>query len=324
MNKTLTARTFKRKYQILKHLESHVVPEGLDVAHGWRRRCNKKAWACGFCVAYFAKPNDRFHHIATQHFERGEGMDKWDTSKVILGLLQQSRVHRAWKEFLQSQFPRGDVPELRWDTTPNGSLITMLELGLLTTEDPKPLAVAAFLQSDYYQDQLLNGSVTNPALPVEGGYHIDQKVPGMAQDVSRLSDDIHESQQCLPTRCEPSSPPPFEAQSFLPLDSPPWPDPILFPTNGLSDSEMHDPTSPPRYKHFPAPEPERPPIITPSSTDRNPRPSANYGTTFDSPPKMKRPTARKPNPAERPSSPMEIDSDLELLTRALLHGDPDP
>lgn len=37
LEKALTARTYNRKYQLEKHLESHGVPKGSTVAKGWRR-----------------------------------------------------------------------------------------------------------------------------------------------------------------------------------------------------------------------------------------------------------------------------------------------
>lgn len=35
-----------------------------------------KRGRCGFCVAYFAKAKERFYHIASQQYERGEDISK--------------------------------------------------------------------------------------------------------------------------------------------------------------------------------------------------------------------------------------------------------
>ena len=313
MDKCLTARTYKRKYQIVKHLENHMVPKGSDVASKWRRRCNKKAWACGLCVAYFAKATDRFHHIATQHYERGEGIDKWDTSKVILGLLQQSRLHRAWTEFLQFQFPDGKIPDFRWDNNPNGSLITMLELGLLATEDPRPLAMDAFLQSDYSQEcyQSRPVSVAPPAISQCSGE--EKQTFETEQDSYRPSNNIHKSEPSLL----------FEDQSFSQLGNPLWPDQMLFDSNDAPDCEMHNTNSSLTYTN-----PHNGDLTgvelpdLPASHDdtgqhqiqdisplNNRNPSLSPQTNFL--------ISKFSN--DRVMSSMEIDPDLESLTRALLH-----
>ncbi|MCJ1463518.1 hypothetical protein MMC07_002126 [Pseudocyphellaria aurata] len=171
LNRAVTARTYTRLYQLQKHLETHKVPKGSSCAGRWRRGCSKQAWACGFCVAYFASAKERFHHIATEHYERGEDISKWDPSKVVLGLLQQPKVHKAWTERLKLQFSAGQI-DLRWDKTPSRSLITMLELGVRGAEDGTDLATAAFIQSDYYQ-RLLDGRLTaiNPIQGAERGMH---------------------------------------------------------------------------------------------------------------------------------------------------------
>ena len=180
LQKALTARTYTRKYQLEKHLEMHQVPKGSTMASQWRRGCNKQAWACGFCVAHFSKATKRFQHIASMHYERGEDISTWDPSKVILGLLQQPRVRKPWTERLALQFPKGKV-ELRWDTTPSRSLITMLELGLRGTEDGEALAMAAFIQSDYYQGRSESRSTT----VIEGVHRETETKGGMMQDLSR-------------------------------------------------------------------------------------------------------------------------------------------
>lgn len=168
LNRAVTARTYTRLYQLQKHLETHKVPKGSSCASRWRRDCSKQAWACGFCVAYFASARERFYHIATEHYERGEDISKWDPSKVVLGLLQQPRVHKAWTERLKLQFSAGEI-DLRWDRTPSRSLITMLELGVRGAEDGTDLATAAFIQSDYYQSLIDSRYTINPLQGTERG-----------------------------------------------------------------------------------------------------------------------------------------------------------
>lgn len=191
LSRALTARTYTRLYQLQKHLETHNVSKDLPVASRWRRNCNKQAWACGFCVAYFEKAKDRFYHIATQHYERGEDISKWDASKVILGLLQQPKVHKAWTKRLKLEFPAGEI-DLRWDRTPSRSLITMLELGVRGNEDGADLATAAFTQSDHYQSRF--DSRYTAITPVEGtqpGISISRRE---LQDLHQLDHHSHNSE----------------------------------------------------------------------------------------------------------------------------------
>ena len=188
LKKALTARTYNRRYQLEEHLESHGVRKGSTVAEGWRRGCNKQAWACGFCVAYFNKSTKRFHHIATQHYEHGEDLNNWDATKVILGLLQQPKVYEAWEERMKLQFPNRKQ-ELRWEKTPTRSLITMLELGLRNKEDGEALAMAAFIQSDYYQSRFERIPML-PAAPMNPGcgHRGFQPNSGSIQGPDRLGD----------------------------------------------------------------------------------------------------------------------------------------
>lgn len=189
LRKEVTDRKYTRRYQLQKHLESHNVRADSSFASRWRRGCVKQAWACGFCVTPFAKAKDRFNHIVTKHYDCGEDISNWDPSKVILGLLQQPRVHGAWARLLEPEFPDGQI-DLRWDRTPSKSLITMLELA---TEDGADLARVAFIQSDYHQSR--SHSRYTAITPIEGtkrGTEINRR--GM-QSSHRLHQDSHNSEQ---------------------------------------------------------------------------------------------------------------------------------
>ena len=202
LNRAVTARTYTRLYQLQKHLETHNVPKGSFSASRWRRGCNKQAWACGFCVAYFAKAKERFYHIATKHFECGEDISRWDPSKVVLGLLQQPRVYDAWTKHLKLQYPFSEK-DLRWDETPSRSLITMLELGVRGTGDGADLAEAAFTQSDYYQSRFDSRYSTITAIEgTERGMEMSR--PGM-QDSHRFELGSHNSPKKSTIRVSPTT-----------------------------------------------------------------------------------------------------------------------
>lgn len=213
LSRALTARTYTRLYQLQKHLETHNILKGSSVASRWRRDCNKQAWACGFCVANFAKAKDRFYHIATQHYERGEDISKWDPSKVILGLLQQPKVHKAWTKRLKLEFPAGEI-DLRWDRTPSRSLITMLELGVRGNEDGADLATAAFTQSDYCQSHF--DSQYTAITPVEG---TERGIPISRRELQDLHQIDHHSHNSEPNQTKSSN---LVDPTFL---GPGWPHP---------------------------------------------------------------------------------------------------
>ena len=148
LQKAPSARTYNRCYQLETHLEdTHGVLKGSAVAKKWRAECFQQAWACGFCAAYFDDSSSRFNHIATEHYRRGENLSRWDPTKVVLGLLQQPKVHEAWTEHINLQFPNPTV-ELRWDRASADALIKLLERGVRGQEDGTALAMEAFIQLD--------------------------------------------------------------------------------------------------------------------------------------------------------------------------------
>ena len=216
--KASTARTYNRRYQLEKHMESHGVAKDSTITKGWRRDCYKQAWACGFCVAYFSRPTERFYHIATQHYDRGDDLSKWDASKVILGLLQQPKVRDAWNIRMKLQFPHGKQ-DLRWDRTPTRSLITMLELGLRGNEDGEGLATAAFIQSDHYQGRIETIPLPNQAPLTSKVAHREYQINrGLTQGFRRLSSDLFDDRE-HPTSApgygwvDPDRPQPLSSQS---------------------------------------------------------------------------------------------------------------
>ena len=76
--------------------------QGEAIAMKFKQSVKKQAWSCGFCVNTFITFHDRMSHIAAQHFERGQTIAEWDTTKVIQGLLRQVGMIKAWTEKLAS------------------------------------------------------------------------------------------------------------------------------------------------------------------------------------------------------------------------------
>ena len=96
----------KRRHELVNHLKKihsvHIKSQGEAIAVRWKHTVEKQAWSCGFCGITFVTFNDRLSHIATNHFELGQTIDQWDTTKVIQGLLQQLKMIKAWKEKMAS------------------------------------------------------------------------------------------------------------------------------------------------------------------------------------------------------------------------------
>ena len=94
---------FKRRYDMVGHLkDAHNISNGGIVAEKWRCQSSKKAWLCGFRVRLLPCLQERLGPVGTEHFEKGEGIKDWGTSKVIQGLLFQPRIREAWLHLLES------------------------------------------------------------------------------------------------------------------------------------------------------------------------------------------------------------------------------
>ena len=111
----------------------------------WRDTMKKQAWSCGFCVITFNDFKDRLHHIAS-HFEQGQEIREWDTTKLIQGLLQQPGVIKAWEEKLAS-LPTGEIDRRCWEKRTTKALRRDLEIGPNLKKTALDLAEAAFAAS---------------------------------------------------------------------------------------------------------------------------------------------------------------------------------
>ncbi|KAF2466950.1 uncharacterized protein BDR25DRAFT_292645 [Lindgomyces ingoldianus] len=56
-----------------------------------KKRKQRRAWGCGFCIHFDTNWKERCNHIAT-HFESGNKMTNWKHTLVILSLLKQPHV----------------------------------------------------------------------------------------------------------------------------------------------------------------------------------------------------------------------------------------
>ena len=107
---------------------------------------NKQAWSCGFCVISLASFADRLSHIAS-HFEQGQTIHEWDTTKVIKGLLQQPGVIKAWEEKVASM-ETGEIDCRYWMKDATKALRRDLEVGPNPKKTAWDLANAAIAASE--------------------------------------------------------------------------------------------------------------------------------------------------------------------------------
>lgn len=125
--------TCKRRDIMVNHLsKAHGIieaDEGRNLADQWRITVKKQAWSCGFCISLFLTFQDRLKHVDTKHFREHQHIHEWDLNKVVLGLLQQPKMERAWKTRTASVPPWVHPKSLAWDEATAKELRAMLEIG---------------------------------------------------------------------------------------------------------------------------------------------------------------------------------------------------
>lgn len=149
LEKSVSDREYKRRNDLVSHLRSHGVSNGLDLAKRWRRNPNRKAWACGFCVTLFSQRMDRINHIYNQHWTDGMNMNHWNPSMVIQGLLLQPLLSSKWSEFLSKGYML-DTSKITWHSSVIDALQRRLEVA---EEAPESLVAAAYALSSLGQSR---------------------------------------------------------------------------------------------------------------------------------------------------------------------------
>ena len=139
-----TKVTRTRQSNLAKHLmSSHGISDddASERAQRWRRKSNKKAYACGFCINFFSNITDRLNHIDHEHWSHGETMKSWSLTTLIKGLLLQPGVSDAWQYLLATSEPSLPESSFTWELPTAEGLQLRLEL---CDEAPQHLASAAF------------------------------------------------------------------------------------------------------------------------------------------------------------------------------------
>ena len=139
--------TCKRRDHMVTHLnrhhEIHKVAQARILGDQWRRTSGKKFWSCGFCIRLFTGFAERLKHIGSEHYERNQAYDEWDTTKLIKGLLLQPEVQRAWESILATG-PAHQFEEIVWDARAIKETQYILEMGPSPTQSAESLAMAAY------------------------------------------------------------------------------------------------------------------------------------------------------------------------------------
>lgn len=146
------AFTSKRRDVMVNHLnKSHGIVEahrGRNLADQWRHTVKKQAWSCGFCVSLFLTFQDRLKHVDVEHFRRHQSIHEWDLNKVILGLLQQPKMEKAWKTRTASLPSWVHPGNIAWGKAIAKELRATLEIGPSDDHHASTLADAAYFASE--------------------------------------------------------------------------------------------------------------------------------------------------------------------------------
>ena len=168
-HKGLNARSYTRKCHLVNHLKSHGIPDGSALAEQWRNTVTKKFFSCGFCIACFHTHTDQLNHIDSAHYKMHRHISEWNADRIIIGLLLQPGVQKAWQQILTLHTPCNELG-FHW----NPVRIKSLQLRLEKSEEPSDiLALAAFNESTYHWTQ----DTQVDSLPIVGFPHQGLNVP---------------------------------------------------------------------------------------------------------------------------------------------------
>ena len=186
---TVTHRTCnfscKRRDHMVTHLnrrhEIHKVAQARKFADQWRRSTGKMFWSCGFCVCLFTGSTgftERLKHIGSEHYERNQTYDEWDTTKLIKGLLLQPGVQRAWHAVLAT-VPIHHFEDFVWDSRTVKETQYLLEMGPSPTQSAEFLAMAAYKAGKLKTGSPQSASALSISSTLGEAAEMDAKNPGI-------------------------------------------------------------------------------------------------------------------------------------------------
>ena len=160
-SKTNDTKSFKRRYDIIAHVEQvHGALDGKELAEKWRCSAAKQAWSCGFCICYFTTFSDRLKHLDKEHFTEHRQIQDWSLTNVIHGLLLQPGVGEAWQKLVDSLCLASSG--FNWTLTGGKDLQYKLEIGPTAERTAEYLAQAAYdsANDDWASLDCVGSSVT--------------------------------------------------------------------------------------------------------------------------------------------------------------------
>ena len=110
----------------------------------------------------FSSCQERLKNIYTEHYERDQSYEEWDTSKVIRGLLLQPEVKEAWEKQLHHTILRV-VQTSFCEGLETDKIQPLLKLGPSATQSSESLAVAAYV-ADKFEWVLERPGMEAPAM----------------------------------------------------------------------------------------------------------------------------------------------------------------
>ena len=167
-------KKFSRKSNLATHLRESHGESGAradQCADQWKQTVPKKAYACGFCVAYFRTLQDQMNHIDNLHYKHSQDISGWDHNNVILGLLSQPDVKVAWQRELASNGL--SVSDCTWQTSVDADLQTMLEM---RQDSPEALAAEALRSTDQYKQVADENQSTSTIDPMDQDMAMDPQI----------------------------------------------------------------------------------------------------------------------------------------------------
>lgn len=169
----------KRRTDLVRHLKKcHDVQgkaQGEAIADKWKETIKKRAWSCGFCICLVNTFGDRLKHIAA-HFERGQTLDEWDTTKVIEGLLLQPGMISAWEAQLAASSMSWEPSSTMWKKHSVKGLQHDLEVGPSDTKHAAALAKEAH-EARQSNRHLLDGEKPRSFARIHGALETSVSVP---------------------------------------------------------------------------------------------------------------------------------------------------
>ena len=213
-SKSIKDRRFTRRFQLVKHLETHGIFNGIMLADSWQMKVRNKYYSCGFCVASFVSHGDKLNHVDACHFRRFQSIDEWNPNMVIRGLLLQPAVFEAWRLLSAYDVRSAD---LVWEPHVATTLRSRLEI---SDEPAERLAADAFDQAILQKTDSHPGFT--PVYGAEGSSQVAYNEEPFGRNQQTQMQNVDTSSEAYPDTV-------FAESSHIVLPNLQWNDPTFQP-----------------------------------------------------------------------------------------------